>query len=215
MNKGLLLVLSGPAGSGKGTVKEFLLQKEPFEFSVSKTTRAPRPGEVDGKQYSFVTRGAFETLIREDGMLEYTEYCGNFYGTPKKESLETLAQGKNLLLEIDAVGGLNVKRRYPDAVLVMLLAPSFAEQEARLRGRATETEKKIRERLAAARREIRMAREYDYIVYNRSGEAEAAADEICTIIRAARLAVSRNTDFAERYFENDPRKRSADKGDLK
>ena len=201
MNKGLLLVLSGPAGSGKGTVKEFLLQKEPFEFSVSKTTRAPRPGEVDGKQYSFVTREAFETLIREDGMLEYTEYCGNFYGTPKKESLETLAAGKNLLLEIDAVGGLNVKSRYPDAVLVMLLAPSFAEQEHRLRGRATETEEKIRERLAAARREIEMAREYDYIVYNPSGKAEAAADEICTIIRAARLAVSRNTDFAERYFE--------------
>lgn len=201
MNKGLLLVLSGPAGSGKGTVKEFLLQKEPFEFSVSKTTRAPRPGEVDGKQYSFVTREAFENLIREDGMLEYTEYCGNFYGTPKKESLETLAAGKNLLLEIDAVGGLNVKNRYPDAVLVMLLAPSFAEQEARLRGRATETEEKIRERLAAARREIEMAREYDYIVYNPSGKAEAAADEICTIIRAARLAVSRNTDFAERYFE--------------
>ena len=201
MNKGLLLVLSGPAGSGKGTVKEFLLQKEPFEFSVSKTTRAPRPGEVDGKQYSFVTREAFEDLIREDGMLEYTEYCGNFYGTPKKESLETLAAGKNLLLEIDAVGGLNVKSRYPDAVLVMLLAPSFAEQEARLRGRATETEEKIRERLAAARREIEMAREYDYIVYNPSGKAEAAADEICTIIRAARLAVSRNTDFAERYLE--------------
>ncbi len=201
MKKGLLLVLSGPAGSGKGTVKEFLLQKEPFCFSVSKTTRAPRPGEVDGKQYSFVTREAFETLIREDGMLEYTEYCGNFYGTPKKESLETLAAGKNLLLEIDAVGGLNVKRRYPDAVLVMLLAPSFAEQEARLRGRATETEEKIRERLAAARREIEMAKEYDYIVYNRSGEAETAAEEICTIIRAARLAVSRNTDFAERYFE--------------
>ncbi len=201
MNKGLLLVLSGPAGSGKGTVKEFLLQKEPFEFSVSKTTRAPRPGEVDGKQYSFVTREAFETLIREDGMLEYTEYCGNLYGTPKKESLETLAAGKNLLLEIDAVGGLNVKRRYPNAVLVMLLAPSFAEQEARLRGRATETEEKIRERLAAARREIEMAREYDYIVYNPSGKAETAADEICTIIRAARLAVSRNTDFAERYFE--------------
>lgn len=201
MNKGLLLVLSGPAGSGKGTVKEFLLQKEPFEFSVSKTTRAPRPGEVDGKQYSFVTREAFEDLIREDGMLEYTEYCGNFYGTPKKESLETLAAGKNLLLEIDAVGGLNVKSRYPDAVLVMLLAPSFAEQEARLRGRATETEEKIKERLAAARREIEMAREYDYIVYNPSGKAEAAADEICTIIRAARLAVSRNTDFAERYFE--------------
>lgn len=194
-------MLSGPAGSGKGTVKEFLLQKEPFEFSVSKTTRAPRPGEVDGKQYSFVTREAFEDLIREDGMLEYTEYCGNFYGTPKKESLETLAAGKNLLLEIDAVGGLNVKSRYPDAVLVMLLAPSFAEQEARLRGRATETEEKIRERLAAARREIEMAREYDYIVYNPSGKAEAAADEICTIIRAARLAVSRNTDFAERYFE--------------
>ena len=201
MNKGLLLVLSGPAGSGKGTVKEFLLQKEPFEFSVSKTTRAPRPGEVDGIQYSFVTREAFENLIREDGMLEYTEYCGNFYGTPKKESLETLAAGKNLLLEIDAVGGLNVKSRYPDAVLVMLLALSFAEQEARLRGRATETEEKIRERLAAARREIEMAREYDYIVYNPSGKAEAAADEICTIIRAARLAVSRNTDFAERYFE--------------
>ena len=193
MNKGLLLVLSGPAGSGKGTVKEFLLQKEPFEFSVSKTTRAPRPGEVDGKQYSFVTREAFETLIREDGMLEDTEYCGNLYGTPKKESLETLAAGKNLLLEIDAVGGLNVKRRYPNAVLVMLLAPSFAEQEARLRGRATETEEKIRERLAAARREIEMAREYDYIVYNPSGKAETAADEICTIIRAAQKVLRAST----------------------
>lgn len=200
MRKGLLLVLSGPAGSGKGTVKDILLQKERFVFSVSKTTRAPRPGEVDGKQYSFIDKARFESLIAEDGMLEYTEYCGNYYGTPKKESLEVLERGENLLLEIDAVGGLNVKKKYPEAVLVMLLAPSFAEQEARLRGRATETEEKILERLAAAKREIELARQYDYIVYNYSGEAERAAEEIRAIICAAAHATERNPDFSVEYF---------------
>ncbi len=200
MKKGLLLVLSGPAGSGKGTVKDLLLQKERFVFSVSKTTRAPRPGEVDGKQYSFITKEAFLELIAKDGMLEYTEYCGNYYGTPKKETLDVLASGQNLLLEIDAVGGLNVKKKYPEAVLVMLLAPSFAEQEARLRGRATETEDKIRERLAAARREIELAGQYDYIVYNRAGEAALAAEEIRAIISASAHAVCRNPGFAEEYF---------------
>lgn len=202
MKKGLLLVLSGPAGSGKGTVKDILLQREQFVYSVSKTTRLPRPGEVEGKQYSFVTKEAFRALIDEDGMLEYTEYCGNYYGTPKKETLEVLASGQNLLLEIDAVGGLNVKQKYPEAVLVMLLAPSFTEQEARLRGRATETEEKILERLAAARREIVLAEHYDYIVYNRSGEAARAAADIQDIISAAAHAVSRNPGFAAEYFEN-------------
>lgn len=200
MKKGLLLVLSGPAGSGKGTVKDLLLQKEPFVFSVSKTTRAPRPGEVDGKQYSFITKEAFLDLVAKDGMLEYTEYCGNYYGTPKKETLDVLASGQNLLLEIDAVGGLNVKKKYPEAVLVMLLAPDYASQEARLRGRATETEEKILERLAAAKREIALAEQYDYIVYNRSGEADRAAREIQAIVLASSRSVSRNPGFAAEYF---------------
>lgn len=201
MKKGLLLVLSGPAGCGKGTVRDFLFEKEPFVFSVSMTTRAPRPGEENGKQYWFVTREEFEKRISEGGMLEYTEYCGNLYGTPKKETLAVLESGRNLMLEIDAVGALNVKKQYPEALLIMLLAPNAAVQEARLRGRGTETEEKIRARLAAAKHELELTRQYDYIVYNMDGGAADAAEEIRTIIKAEAHAVSRNEGFATEYFK--------------
>ena len=152
--RGLLIVFSGPAGSGKGTVLADLLRDDSYRYSVSATTRAPRPGEVNGKNYHFLTREEFEARVSRGEMLEYTEYCGNYYGTPKKEAEEVLAMGKNLLLEIEVEGAYNVKRAYPEAVMIMLLPPSYAVQEARLRGRGTETEQKILERLARTRAEV-------------------------------------------------------------
>ena len=200
MSRGLLLVISGPAGSGKGTVIKYLMEKEQnIAYSVSATTRAPRPGEVDGVNYHFITVDDFKSRIEQGGILEYTEYCGNFYGTPKKEAEEVLDAGKNLILEIEVEGAMNVKKLCPDAVLIMLLPPSHAEQERRLRGRGTEPEDKILARLAQAREEIKQLGIYDYIVYNKDGAAEECAYDISSIIRAERLSRRRNPD-AERKF---------------
>ena len=201
MDKGLLVVISGPAGSGKGTVIKKLMEKdEDFAYSVSATTRAPRPGEVDGKNYYFVTREDFEERIRSGGMIEHTSYCGNFYGTPKKEAEEMLSAGKNLILEIEVEGALNVKRLYPESVMIMLIPPSFAIQEARLRGRGTETEDKVLLRLERTKEELRELSSYDYIVYNEDGGAAATADDIISIVRAEKLKQSRNADAFGKYF---------------
>ena len=154
MKKGLMLILSGPAGSGKGTVNVMLQATGDFINSVSATTRAPRPGEIDGVNYHFISREDFLVRMENGGMLEHTEYCGNFYGTPKKEAEEVLESGKNLILEIEIDGAQQIKAKYPDAVSVLLLPPSFAEQEARLRGRGTETEDKILARLERTKEEL-------------------------------------------------------------
>ena len=198
--KGLMLVVSGPAGSGKGTVNAMLLAREDFAFSVSATTRAPRPGEIDGVNYHYITREEFLARIDSGDMLEHTEYCGNFYGTPLKEAEEVLRSGKNLILEIEVEGAMNVKEKYPDAVLVLLLPPSYAEQEARLRGRGTETEEKILLRLARAKEEVALADKYDYIVYNYDGKAADAADQILAIVTAEKLSIKRNPDVAQKYL---------------
>ena len=200
MKKGLLIVISGPAGSGKGTVNARLLESEAFAYSVSATTRAPREGEVDGKNYHFISTWEFERRIREGEMLEYTNYCGNYYGTPLKEAEEVLESGKNLILEIEVEGALNVKRLYPEAVLIMLLPPSFAVQEARLRGRGTETEEKIRARLSRTREELPEIYHYDYVVYNKDGGVEACAEDIRSIVRAEQCAVKRHPDASTEYF---------------
>ena len=203
MSRGLLLVISGPAGSGKGTVIKHLMEKErDIAYSVSATTRSPRPGEVDGVNYHFISVDDFKLRIEQGGILEYTEYCGNFYGTPKKEAEEVLDAGKNLILEIEVEGAANVKRLCPDAVLIMLLPPSHAEQERRLRGRGTEPEDKILARLAQAREEIKQLGIYDYIVYNQDGAAEECAQDISSIIRAERLSRRRNPDAERRFLGN-------------
>lgn len=199
--QGLLVVISGPAGSGKGTVIAELLRDENCCFSVSATTRAPRPGERDGVNYHFLTREEFEGRIAAGDLLEYTEYCGNYYGTLKKQTQEVLDRGCHLLLEIEVEGAANVKRQYPDAVTVMLLPPSYATQEARLRGRGTETEEKILLRLARAREEVLHVDEYDYIVFNRDGRADEAVEEVRAILRAEQAAVRRNANVAEIYFQ--------------
>lgn len=200
MKKGLMLVVSGPAGSGKGTVNAMLLERDDFEFSVSATTRAPRPGEVDGVNYHYITREDFLSRIDSGDMLEYTEYCGNFYGTPLREAEEVMQSGKNLILEIEVEGARNVKAKYPDAVLVLLLPPSYSEQEARLRGRGTETEDKILLRLARAKEEVALADCYDYVVYNFDGKARDAADQILSIVEAEKLSIRRNPDVAKNYL---------------
>lgn len=201
MSKGILLVVSGPAGSGKGTVNAHLLKRGDYAFSVSATTRAPRPGEVDGVNYHFITKEDFISRIENGAMLEYTEYCGNFYGTPKKEAEEVLESGKNLILEIEVEGAENVKKKFPDAVLVLLLPPSYSVQEQRLRGRGTETEEKILERLSRAREEILHADSYDYVVYNYDGKDVEAADEINAIVTAEKRSLARNRDVAKKFLE--------------
>ncbi|MBQ9087132.1 MAG: guanylate kinase [Clostridia bacterium] len=200
MNKGLMIVISGPAGSGKGTVNAHLLRTGDFAFSVSATTRAPRPGEIDGVNYHYITREEFLRRIESGDMLEYTQYCGNYYGTPLKEAEEVLNTGKHLILEIEVEGARNVKARYPDALLILLLPPSFAVQEQRLRGRGTETEEKILERLARTREELGFADCYDYVVYNRDGHDQDAAGEILSILRAEQCSMKRNRDIVNTYF---------------
>lgn len=202
MEKGLLIVVSGPAGSGKGTVNKHLLSTEEFAYSVSATTRDPRPGEIDGVNYHFITREEFLSRIEAGKMLEYTEYCGNFYGTPLKEAEETLNAGKHLILEIEVEGAANVKRIYPEAVLILLLPPSFSVQEQRLRGRGTETEEKIQNRLARTREEIAIADFYDYVVINRDGKDLEAAEDIRAIVRAEAHALRRDASPLTHYFDS-------------
>jgi guanylate kinase len=201
MKKGLLIVVSGPAGSGKGTVNAKLLATGDFAFSVSATTRAPRPGEVDGVNYYYITHEEFQRRIEAGEMLEYTCYCKNYYGTPLREAEAVLESGKNLILEIEVEGAMNVKAKYPDAVLIMLLPPSFAIQEARLRGRGTESEEVISGRLAKAREEIKLASSYDYVVVNEDGKIDECAELICNIIRANRNASARMKNVTDNFLD--------------
>jgi len=200
MKKGLMLVVSGPAGSGKGTVNKHLLERDDYCFSVSATTRAPRPGEINGVHYYFISKDEFKSRISSGDMLEYTEYCGNFYGTPKKEAETVLNSGKNLLLEIEVEGAKNIKAKYPDAVLILLLPPSHAVQEQRLRGRGTEKEEKILERLSRAREEIKFADCYDYVVYNYDDRDKEAAEQILAIVSAENASVKRNADIEKNFL---------------
>ncbi len=199
MKKGIMLVISGPAGCGKGTVCKHLLATGDYKLSVSATTREPRPGEVDGVNYHYITRKDFLARIKSGDMLEHTEYCGNMYGTPKKEAESVLETGKNLILEIEVEGARNIKAKFPEAVLIFLLPPSAAVQEQRLRSRATETEDKILERLARAKEEIKYVGCYDYVVYNHDGRDKEAADDIHTIVEVEQSAVRRNPDV-EKIF---------------
>ena len=168
MKKGLLIVLSGPSGVGKGTIlKEFVNDPElNLAYSVSMTTRKMRPGEIEGVNYNFVDRPAFEQAIRDGELLEYAEFVGNYYGTPLKNVEKLRAERKNVLLEIEVQGAKKVMAKCPEAVSVFILPPSFAVLEKRLRRRATDSEEAVQKRLAAARGEILQAADYDYMVVN-------------------------------------------------
>ena len=183
--KGTLFVITGPSGAGKGTVlKEVFSALDGLYFSVSGTTRAPREGEVDGVHYHFMTRERFEELIANDRFLEYAQYNGNYYGTPLDPVEEHLEQGHDVILEIEVQGALQVKKRLPKAVTVFIAPPSFEELERRLRGRGTETEEVIQNRLAIARQECANMDEFRFIVVN--DEVDAAADRLRAIMLSCR-----------------------------
>lgn len=177
--RGVLFVFSGPSGVGKGTLKAKLFEEfaGQIAYSVSATTRAPREGEADGKDYFFVTRQEFEKRIANNDFLEHAEFAGNLYGTPRSYVTGLLEQGVNVLLEIEVQGAAQVKRSMPESVSVFILPPSIEELEHRLRGRGTESEEKIRERLAASGREIACAPSYDYQIVN-GGDLEAAYGQL-------------------------------------
>jgi len=189
MRKGLVFVISGPAGSGKGTVVKLLREMIPtLGFSVSATTRAPRPGEVDGVNYHYMSREDFKRLLDDGMILEHTEYCGNFYGTLKSEAEKVLAEGRDIILEIEVEGALQVKRLLPDdTVTVMLIAPDRDELERRLRGRGTETDEVIVKRLERAIDEVALAEKYDYVVTNETNLESECAEKIRSIITAEHL----------------------------
>lgn len=186
MKKGLLIVISGASGTGKGTVcKELLAREAGIAYSVSATSRAPREGEQDGREYYFRTREEFETMIAAGAFLEYADVYGNYYGTPLAPIEERRAAGEDILLEIDTQGALNVMERCPDGTFIFLLPPSLEELRRRITGRGTESEESLARRLAAARDEIRLGKCYRYAVLNDT--VEAATDRIQTILAAERL----------------------------
>ena len=162
MQKGLLLVVSGPSGCGKGTVLKEVMQQQDLYYSVSLTTRAPRPGEVDGVQYHFVSKEQFEEMIARDEVLEHAEFCGNYYGTPRDAVEAMRNEGKNVILEIEVQGAQQVMQKCPDAVSIFIAPPSMTELEKRLRGRGTEAEEVIQKRLATASGELKDAPNYKY-----------------------------------------------------
>ena len=173
--RGVLFVFSGPSGVGKGTLKAKLFEEfaDRIAYSVTPTTRGPRQGEVDGKDYFFISRQEFERRVKNNEFLEHAEFAGNCYGTPRAYVEKLLDSGMNVVLEIDVQGALQVMKSMPECVSVFILPPSFEELEHRLRGRGTETEEKVRERLETAKRELPYAPQYDYQIVN-GGDIEAA-----------------------------------------
>lgn len=179
--KGMLVLYTGSSGVGKGTLMERLLEADKsIRLSVSNTTREPRKGEIDGVHYNFVTKDEFLSLIDKDGYLEYAEYCGNYYGTPKQQVENLLDEGYNVFLEIEVQGGLQVMEKYPDILSIFILPPSIESLERRLRRRGTEDEETIQKRLKAAEEEMQYKSKYKYNVIN--GDLDVAVNEILDIL---------------------------------
>lgn len=200
MSKGTLFIVSGPSGCGKGTVLAEILKQDNVYYSVSATTRAPRPGEVNGVNYHFLSKDEFEKLIENGGMLEYASYCGNYYGTPKKPVEDMLAEGKNVILEIEVQGALKVMEKCPEAVSVFILPPSLKELRRRLHKRGTETEEVIEKRIGEAAGEIRKAVNYDYVMIN--GELEIAVSDLLSIINSQKLKKENSEYLIDEVLEN-------------
>ena len=200
-DNGILIIFSGPSGSGKDTVlNELIKNRDDVKISVSMTTRQKRDGEIDGKHYYFVDKAYFDKKISENKMLEYAEYAGNFYGTPKDPVDEMIKAGKAVILEIEVQGAEKIRKIYPDVVSIFLMPPSIRVLEERLRGRNSEDEETVNHRLVIAREEIRRASEYDYIVINDTVENAVAGIE--TIIKAERQKTSRNKKIISEVINN-------------
>lgn len=179
---GKLYVVSGPSGAGKGTICKEIASREQVEISISMTTREPRTGEVDGKDYYFVSKEEFEESVAQNNLLEWASVHGNFYGTPKDAVMKRIERGRNVILEIDVQGGLQVKKAMPETVLVFILPPSISELRQRLTGRGTDAKDVIERRMNQAINEIKLIGEYDYYIVN--NEVEGAVEDLQAIINA-------------------------------
>lgn len=200
MEKGILIVLSGFSGAGKGTLmKELMKTYDNYALSVSMTTRSPREGEEDGREYFFRDRKVFEEKIAQNGFIEYAEYCGNYYGTPKDYVEAKLAEGKDVILEIEIQGMRKVKAMFPKMLSLFVTPPSARELEKRLRGRGTETEEVIKKRLSRANEEAEGVEDYEYIVIN--DDLKTCVEEIHGIVKAAKRATLRNEGFIKQIKE--------------
>ena len=198
-SKGLLLVVSGPSGVGKGTIcKEYLSSYDDCALSVSATTRAPRDGETDGVSYFFLSHDEFRKKIDEGGFLEHAVFCDNYYGTPKDAVLQQLEAGKNVILEIEVQGALQVRSHYPEAVFVFVIPPTMQTLEDRLRGRGTETEDVIQKRLGRAKAEFKYIDKYNYVLVNDT--VSDAVARLHSIIEAEKCLMARNYNFVEKEF---------------
>lgn len=198
--KGILIVLSGFSGAGKGTlVKKLLETYDNYALSISMTTRAPRAGEENGVHYFFADREQFEEKIAQNGLIEYAQYCGNYYGTPRAYVEEQLSKGKNVILEIEIQGALKIKELFPESLLLFVTPPTAAELERRLKGRGTETDEVIARRLARASEESEGIEAYDYIVVN--DNLETCVEELHQIVKAACRAPIRREAFIKEIRE--------------
>ena len=200
--KGVLAVVSGFSGAGKGTLMKALLSEhaDQYALSISATTRGPREEEVDGREYFFKTKDQFEQMIAEDALIEHACYVGNYYGTPKSYVMEQLEAGKNVILEIEIQGALKVKERFPDTLLLFVTPPSAGELERRLRGRGTETDEVIKSRLKRAVEEAEFMDRYDYILVN--DDLETCVQEMHELIQAQRHKTSQNQEFIVKMKED-------------
>ena len=199
--RGLLIVLSGPSGVGKGTVRAAIFAKgeQKFVYSISATTRSPRTGETDGVDYFFKTREEFEQMIQNKQLLEYAEYVGNYYGTPLEYVENTLAQGKDVFLEIDVQGAIQVRELMPDGVFIFLTPPDLNELESRIVNRGTDSDEVIAKRMKTAREELELMKYYDYSVVNDT--VNNAVQNIEAIIQTEHLRIVRNLDTIEELEE--------------
>lgn len=200
--KGILLVLSGPSGAGKGTICKYLLAHNPsLKYSISATTRAPRTGELDGQSYHFVSKDTFQEMIAQDELLEHAEVYGNYYGTPKNYVQKLLDENLDVILEIDPQGAMQIKNKFPEAVFVLILPPSLTELSDRIYKRGTDTAEVIRHRLSKAVSELKFcASKYDYLVIN--DEVNKASDKILAIITSEKCRVGRNMPVVEEIICN-------------
>ncbi len=198
MNKeGILVIISGPSGSGKGTVVEELVKEDNFALSISATTRKPRSYEIDGVHYYFYSKEEFEAMRSRGELLECAEFCDHCYGTPRNYVEKQLAQGKNVILEIEVQGALQVKKLYPESILVFLIPPNLEELGRRLINRGTEDKATINKRIHRALEEMEFANQYDYVVINDT--VKEAKNDIETIVRAEAMRCSRNKKIKETF----------------
>lgn len=195
-DRGVLTVISGFSGAGKGTVVKQLLQEYDYGLSISATTRSPRKGEQDGREYFFKTKEEFEKMIREHQLIEYAQYVGNYYGTPKEYVVQQLEQGKDVILEIEMQGALRVREILPEVNLIFLTPPTVDELERRLVSRGTETAEVIRERMARAKEESAYMKEYDYVVIN--DDLDECVENVHQLIRSLHYKREQQEGFIQK-----------------